>query len=216
MPYCWALDLVTLETFFTVRVRARSNAKRMMRSQPFSVNSAVCRATSLPGPRPAEVAAAEAGVLAFAVLPDDDPVEFGVIGLAQRGHDAGQELDRADVGPLVEVLGDVQAQAPQADVVGHVRASRPRRSRWRRSPSGSRGRRRPSSCRSARSTRSPRGTPPSRRRTCPSECAARVSSTRRPAATTSLPTPSAGIAAILNVCSAMMASLISGGVDHNW
>ena len=52
MPYCWALDLVTEETFFTVRVRARSKAKRMMRSQPFSVNSAVCRATSLPGPRP--------------------------------------------------------------------------------------------------------------------------------------------------------------------
>ena len=75
MPYCWALDLVTLDTFFTVRVRARSNAKRMMRSQPFSVNSAVCRATSLPGPRPLQVASAQAGVFAFAVLPDDDPVQ---------------------------------------------------------------------------------------------------------------------------------------------
>ena len=41
-----------------------------------------------------------------------------------------------------------------------------------------------------------------------------VSTTRRPAATTSLPTPSAGIAAILNVCAAMMASLISGGANH--
>ena len=51
MPYCWALDLVTLDTFFTVRVRARSNAKRMIRSQPLSVNNAVCSATSLPGPR---------------------------------------------------------------------------------------------------------------------------------------------------------------------
>ena len=51
MPYCWALLLVTLETFFTRRVRARSKAKRMIRSQPFSVNSAVCSATSLPGPR---------------------------------------------------------------------------------------------------------------------------------------------------------------------
>ena len=52
MPYCWALDLVTEETFLTLRVRARSNANRMIRSQPFSVNRAVCRATSLPGPRP--------------------------------------------------------------------------------------------------------------------------------------------------------------------
>ena len=104
MPYCWALLLVTLETFLTRRVRARSKAKRMIRSQPFSVNSAVCRATSLPGPRAGQVAAAEAGVLALAVLPDDDPVEVGVVGLAQRGDDAGVEVHRADVGPLVEVL----------------------------------------------------------------------------------------------------------------
>ena len=55
MPYCWALLLVTLETFLTRRVRARSKAKRMIRSQPFSVNRAVCRATSLPGPRPARL-----------------------------------------------------------------------------------------------------------------------------------------------------------------
>ena len=53
MPYCWALDFVTLETFLTVRVRARSKAKRMMRSQPFSVNREDWTATSLPGPRPA-------------------------------------------------------------------------------------------------------------------------------------------------------------------
>ncbi len=55
MPYCWALDLVTEETFLRGRVRARSNANRMIRSQPFSVNRAVCRATSLPGPRPARL-----------------------------------------------------------------------------------------------------------------------------------------------------------------
>ena len=96
-----------------------------------------------------QVPAAEAGVLAFAVLPDDDPVEFGVVGLAQRGLDAGVELDRADVGPLVEVLGDVQPQPPQADVVRDVAPSRRRRSRWRRSSSGSPGRPRPSSGRSA-------------------------------------------------------------------
>ena len=73
------------------------------------------------GPAAAQVAPAEAGVLALAVLPDDDPVEVGVVGLAQRGDDAGVEVHRADVGPLVEVLGDVQPQAPQADVVGDGR-----------------------------------------------------------------------------------------------
>ena len=43
MPYCWALDFVTLDTFFALAVRARSKAKRMIRSQPSSVNRAVWR-----------------------------------------------------------------------------------------------------------------------------------------------------------------------------
>ena len=64
-----------------------------------------------------QVAAAEAGVLALAVLPDHDPVEVGVVGLAQRRDDAGVEVHRPDVGPLVEVLRDVQPQAPERDVV---------------------------------------------------------------------------------------------------
>ena len=72
------------------------------------------------GAAAAEVPSAQAGVLAFAVFADHDPVELGVVGLAQRGLDAGQELHRADVGPLVEVLRDVQAQAPEADVVRDV------------------------------------------------------------------------------------------------
>src|SRR5487761_741391 len=40
MPYCWALLLVTLQTLRRARVRARSKAKRMMRSQPTSVKMA--------------------------------------------------------------------------------------------------------------------------------------------------------------------------------
>ena len=59
-----------------------------------------------------EVAAAEAGVLALAVLADDDPVQLGVVGLAQRALDAGQELHGADVGPLVEALADLAAAGP--------------------------------------------------------------------------------------------------------
>ena len=51
MPYCWALLLVTLDTLRLARVRARSKAKRMMRSQPTSVNKADWTPTSPPGPR---------------------------------------------------------------------------------------------------------------------------------------------------------------------
>ena len=69
---------------------------------------------------PGEVAAAHPGVLALAVLPHDDPVQLGVIGLAQRAPHPRQEADRPDVRPLVEVLADGQPQAPQADVVGHT------------------------------------------------------------------------------------------------
>src|SRR5690606_35166561 len=65
-----------------------------------------------------QVAPAEARVLALAVLPDDHPVQLGLVGPAQRGDDAGVEAHRAHVGPLVEALADGQAQAPQADVVG--------------------------------------------------------------------------------------------------
>ncbi|GGZ01707.1 hypothetical protein GCM10010365_20930 [Streptomyces poonensis] len=75
-----------------------------------------CTATTA-GSASREVAAAETSVLTLAVLADDDPVQFVVVGLAQRAGDAGQEADRADVGPLVEALADLQPQAPQADVV---------------------------------------------------------------------------------------------------
>jgi hypothetical protein len=64
-----------------------------------------------------EVTAAEPGVLTLGVLPDDDPVEFGAVRLAQRALDAGQELHRPYVRPLVEVLADVQPQTPETDVV---------------------------------------------------------------------------------------------------
>src|SRR6478735_4863104 len=68
----------------------------------------------------AEVPPAEACVLAFTVFADHNPVELGGVGLAQRGLDAREELHRTDVGPLVKVLRDIQAQAPEADVVRDV------------------------------------------------------------------------------------------------
>ncbi len=68
-------------------------------------------------------AAADAGVLAFGVLAHDDPVQ--VLGLAalQRAVDAGQDARRAHIGVLVEALADLQAQAPQRDVIGNVRVA---------------------------------------------------------------------------------------------
>ena len=69
---------------------------------------------------PGEVAAARPGILALAVLADDDPAEFGVVGPAKRAPYARQEAHRADVRPLIEVLADSQPQAPEADVIGHA------------------------------------------------------------------------------------------------
>ena len=83
------------------------------------------------------------GVLPFAVLPHHDPVDPLRGGVAQWARHSRQEPHRPHAGVLIESLADGQAQAPQADVIGHARASRRRRSRWRRtacrcsSPSGS-------------------------------------------------------------------------------
>ena len=93
----------------------------MIRSQPSSVKRAVCVATSLPGPRPAQVAPADAGVLALAVLAHHDPVDrSGGRRRAAGSSTPGQQPDRAHAGVLVEALADRQPQAPEADVVGHA------------------------------------------------------------------------------------------------
>jgi hypothetical protein len=62
-------------------------------------------------------------VFALGVLAHDDPVQ--VIGTAalERAVDAGQDARRSHVGVLVEALADLQAQAPQRDVVRDVRIS---------------------------------------------------------------------------------------------
>ena len=68
-------------------------------------------------------APAHAGVLALGVLAHDHPVQ--VLGLAalERRVDAGQDARGPHVGVLVEALADLQAQAPQRDVVGDVRVT---------------------------------------------------------------------------------------------
>ena len=68
-------------------------------------------------------AAALAGVLALGVLAHDHPVELLGRDVAQRAGDPGQDAGRADVGVLVERLADREPQAPERDVVGHVRGA---------------------------------------------------------------------------------------------
>ena len=82
MPYCWALDLVTLETFFSGagagQVEGEPHdalAADLGEQGGLDGNLATLTACG-------EVAAADAGVLALGVLPDHDPVQVGVVGLA--------------------------------------------------------------------------------------------------------------------------------------
>ena len=65
--------------------------------------------------------AADAGVLALGVLAHDHPVEVVRAAALERRVDAGKDARRPDVGVLVEALADLQAQAPERDVVGDVR-----------------------------------------------------------------------------------------------
>lgn len=66
---------------------------------------------SLPGPA-AVRAASLAGVLALAVLADDDPVQVAGAAVAQRRLGATEDLCRSDVGVLLEGLADGQAESP--------------------------------------------------------------------------------------------------------
>src|SRR6185503_15314800 len=63
-------------------------------------------------------APAAARVLAFGILPDDDPVNL--LAVPERARDTRQHARRAHVGVLVEALADRQPQAPERNVVGHV------------------------------------------------------------------------------------------------
>src|SRR5699024_8158042 len=72
------------------------------------------------GAAPAQIAPSHSRVFALTVLTDDDPVEVGAFGLAEGRLDSRKEGDGTNVRPLVERLGDRQAKAPQAGVVGHL------------------------------------------------------------------------------------------------
>ena len=76
-------------------------------------------------------AAAAAGIFAFGVLADDHPVDL--LAVAQRARDARQHARRTHVRVLVEALADRQPQSPQRDMIGHVgRADRAEENRVER------------------------------------------------------------------------------------
>ena len=191
MPWRCAFDLVTSVRCLRGRLRASSKAKRWMRSTPVRVKTETSVATSIGRPR-----------CARPPLPEYSPSEFSrmmtqsmSLAVRERALHARQHARRAHVGVLVEALADRQAQAPQRDVVGHLRAAdRAEEDRVERS-SASPGRPRECSRRapgSARELQSKCSTssakPPSLRRA--------PRAPRGPRAMTSMPMPSPPMAAI--------------------
>ena len=71
-------------------------------------------------------APAGAGIFALRILAHDHPVEFRAVDRAQRADDPRQHAYGTDIGVLIERLADREPEAPEADMIGHVRrADRP-------------------------------------------------------------------------------------------
>ena len=118
MPWRWALDLVTTVSSLRGRERASSKAKRMMRVTPAAGENGHLGGDLLG--KASMGAPALPGILALGILAHDHPVQVLGPDPSQRALDAGEDAGGADIGVLVERLADVEAQAPQRDVVGHV------------------------------------------------------------------------------------------------
>ena len=67
---------------------------------------------TLMGPPP------DAGIFAFRVLADDDPVQVPGTPVAQGAPDTRQDAGGPDVCILIKSLADVQPQSPKGDVIG--------------------------------------------------------------------------------------------------
>ena len=59
-------------------------------------------------------------VLAFAVLPDNHPVQVSGLAIAQRGLRTREDPSGPDVSVLLEGLADGEAQAPERDMIGDI------------------------------------------------------------------------------------------------
>ena len=115
MPF----DLVAEVRCFFGRVRASSKANFRMRSTPWRREHALLRDELAVGAL--EHAAADRGIFALGVLAHHVEVDIGLGAAGQRRAHARHQLARAQVHILVEAAADRDQQAPQRDVVRHVR-----------------------------------------------------------------------------------------------
>src|SRR4051812_42720147 len=71
--------------------------------------------------QPAMHTAAVAGIFAFRVFPNDDPVDLFTV--VQRAFHAGQDPCRTHIRILVEALRNRQTQAPERHMIGNLLAA---------------------------------------------------------------------------------------------
>ena len=119
----WRCALLLVMTVSSLRGRdcASLKAKRMMRSTPARVIIDTSVAASIGWPWCTRPPTPEYSPSEFSRT----MTQFEVVRAAalQRAVDAGQDARRPHVGVLVEALADLQAQAPERDVVGDVRVA---------------------------------------------------------------------------------------------
>ena len=140
---------------------------------------------------------ADRRVLAFVVLAHDPEVDVAGLAAGERRADPGHQPHRPQVDVLLELPADRDQQAPERDVIGHVRkADRAEKDRVvvadLREPVVRHHR-----AGGTIAFAAPRKVLP---RNCNPKRFAAASTTRIPSGTTSLPIPSPGMTAILNDC----------------
>ena len=65
-------------------------------------------------------ASAGASIFTFGVFPDDNPIEIIGSDTGEGPLNTWKQAGRANIGVLIEGLADLQAQAPQGDVVRDI------------------------------------------------------------------------------------------------
>jgi hypothetical protein len=61
-----------------------------------------------------------ASILALGIFPNDDPVQFAILAIAQRRFGSAENFCRTDVGVLLERLTYSKTQAPERNVIWNI------------------------------------------------------------------------------------------------
>ena len=119
----WRCALLLVMTVSSLRGRdwASLNAKRMMRSTPARVIIDTSVAASI-GQALVD-APADAGIFALGVLAHDDPVQVSGPQLVAAGRRCRAGSGSGARWRTGRALADLQAQAPEGDVIGNVRVA---------------------------------------------------------------------------------------------